>query len=280
MIIKNLKNNLKISIITPNFNYSKYIGDTIKSVIYQSYTNFEHIIVDDGSTDNSVEIIVSYHKKYPKNIRLIQQENRGQTYAINVGLKNATGNILGWINSDDLYCEGVFEKVNQTFIQYTDIDAVFGNILIIDNNNNIIKKNKYLKFDYLSGVFNGFGKIISSNAIFWRKELSDEVGFLNEEYEYAMDSEFWSRLLYKKNVKHLNFPFAKFRWHDEAKTIKRRDSNNNEYIKALEEDNKVYIGAYKRLKLSNYLPQELALLLKVLYKIKRLFLKFIFGHYF
>ena len=78
------------------------------------------------------------------------------------------------------------------------IDAIFGDIGIVDGNNRIIRINRYLRFDYASGVFNGFGKIISSNAIFWRKQLTDQVGLLDENYDISMDSEYWSRLFFKR----------------------------------------------------------------------------------
>ncbi len=108
---------MKISIITPNYNYEKYIAKTIESVVTQSFNNIEHIIVDDGSTDNSVSIIKEYQKLYPEIIKLIQQENRGQTSALNVCLKNVTGDIIGWLNSDDLYCKNTFQIIINNFNQ-------------------------------------------------------------------------------------------------------------------------------------------------------------------
>ena len=78
---------MKISIVTPNYNYEKFIGETIESVVKQNYSNLEYIIIDDGSTDNSVEVIRKYHKKYPNKIKFIQQENKGQTPAINKALR-------------------------------------------------------------------------------------------------------------------------------------------------------------------------------------------------
>ena len=96
-----MNTDLKISIITPNYNYANYIGQTIESIISQDYPTIEYIIVDDGSTDNSARIIESFVEKFPNRIKLIRQTNKGQTAAINVGLRAATGDIIGWINSDD-----------------------------------------------------------------------------------------------------------------------------------------------------------------------------------
>jgi len=242
---------LKISVITPNYNYSSYIGQTIESIVNQDYNNIEHIIVDDGSTDNSVEIIESYINRFPNKIKLIKQDNAGQTNAINRALSEVTGDIISWINSDDYYLENVFSKIVDIFLEDNSVDAIFGDINIIDEKGNYIKSNKYLNFDYTSGVFNGFGKIIPSNAIFWKRELSDIAGPFDITYNYAMDSEYWSRLLYKRKVKHIPLIVASFRWHTVAKTIIRRDKNNIAYITGKLEDNKIFINSYSKLFISN-----------------------------
>jgi glycosyltransferase involved in cell wall biosynthesis len=271
---------LKISVITPNYNYAKYIGQTIESVVSQDYDNIEHIIVDDGSTDNSIEIIMSFKEKYPDKIKLIKQENMGQTIAINVGLKAATGDIICWINSDDYYNKNVFSMIIDCFNRDTSIDAVFGDIGIVDEENKIIRINKYLKFDYASGVFNGFGKIISSNAIFWKKKLTQQVGHLNENFIYAMDSEYWSRLLLKRNVKKIKLVVANFRWHPLAKTIKSHFKLSEDYIKATAEDNEIVRKSYSNLKISTIIPYKYSILLYIPYRLKRLILRGLMGEYF
>lgn len=272
-------NTNKISIITPNFNYSQFICQTIDSIINQGYDKFEHIIVDDGSTDNSVEIIESYINRFPNKIKLIKQDNAGQTNALNRALSEVTGDIISWINSDDYYLEDVFSKIVDIFLEDNSVDAIFGDIKIVDEKGNYIKSNKYLNFDYTSGVFNGFGKIIPSNAIFWKRELSENIGPFDITYNYAMDSEYWSRLLYKRKVKHIPLFVATFRWHSKAKTIIRRDVNNVAYITAKLEDDKIFENSYNRLLISNIIPLKYTFFLKVYYKFKRVLLRFIYGHY-
>jgi len=272
--------NPKISIVTPNYNYGHFIGELLDSVITQEYENYEYIIVDDGSTDNSVEVIQEYVNKYPGKIKLIEQENKGQTPAVNAGLKHASGDIIGWINSDDSYCVDAFSKIAKAFEKYPKSDTVFGDIKIIDDNNNLVKNLKYLKFDYASGVFNGFGKIIASNAIFWKKSIMEEVGYLDETYDHAMDSEYWSRLLKNKKVYKINEYIANFRWHPKAKTILRKSEQNTEFLDARKEDYRIFENSYCYLQISKIIPIKFAKPLKYLYKIKRLFLKFINGHYF
>lgn len=270
----------KISIVTPNYNYANFIGATIQSAIDQGYENFEHIIVDDGSTDNSIEVIQKYVNRYPNNIKLICQENKGQTIAINVGLRQVTGDVIGWFNSDDTLCQNAFRNILKTFKKYPDADAVIGNIKIIDNDDNLIKNLKYLKFDYASGVFNGFGKIVASNAIFWKKELIDKVGYLDESFEYAMDSEYWSRLLYNRNVVNIDAYLANFRWHPKAKTILRRNKNNEAYTLAFKENEKVFRNSYYKLGISKLIPYKLAKPLRLVYKVKRILFRLLKRHYF
>jgi len=271
---------LKISIITPNYNYADYIGKTIESVVTQDYDDIEHIIVDDGSTDNSVNIIKHYQNIYPGKIKLIQQENMGQTKAINVGLKNASGQIICWINSDDYYSKNVFGLIVSNFKNNPNIDAIFGDIGIVDQFDKIIKLNKYLQFDYKSGVFNGFGKIISSNAIFWRRRLTDEVGFFDESFEYAMDSEYWSRLLFNRNIKKIKITVAYFRWHKAAKTSKSHIKLSNDYKQVLIEREIIFRKAYKKLKLSKYVPINYSKPFYIFYRLKRLVLRGLLGEYF
>jgi len=270
----------KISIITPNYNYANFIGQTIQSVIDQNYPNFEYIIVDDGSSDNSAEVIEEFVKSYPDKIKLIRQENQGQTNAVNNALKNVTGDIIGWINSDDMFCDNAFHEIVKAFLKHPEADAIFGNIYLIDDKDKILSYRKYLNFDYASGVFNDFGKIVPSNAIFWKSQLTNEIGFLNESYIYSMDGEYWSRLLLNRKVIHINIPIAMWRQHPQAKTNFRQNKQDAAYIKATLENDNTSRQAYKNLWMYRFLPYKYRRLLKIYYKIKRLASKFALGHYF
>lgn len=202
---------MKISIITPNYNYAKYISQTIESIVSQDYDNYEHIIVDDGSTDNSVEIIKSYQRKYPDKIKLIIQENKGQTPAINTGLKSATGDIIGWINSDDTYCKGIFNKINTIFQNNDKLDIIIGNVNVVDLEGNFIYKIRHNSYDFMAGAKLGFMKITTSNAVFWKKTLMDKVGFMDDKLKCNMDGEYFSRLFLDSVVHQINDSIANFR---------------------------------------------------------------------
>lgn len=268
---------MKISIITPNYNYAKYIGKTIESIVNQDYTDIEHIIVDDGSTDNSIEIIKKYQKKHPGTIKLIQQENKGQTQALNVALSHVTGDIIGWLNSDDTFCENVFKKLIDEFKKEKAVFAVFGDINIIDKKSRIIKKNRYLKFSYISAVFNSFGKEIPSNGIFWRNQ---DLPLFNESFQYAMDSEYWSRLLVNKKIIKISTLIANFRWHENAKTIKSKRKEDVCYHKVIEERNSIFQQSYKNLFISKLIPIEYSKFIRFYYRSRRLILRGLKGAYF
>jgi len=267
---------LKISIVTPNYNYSIYLNDLFESIINQKYENFEHIIVDDGSSDNSVEVIKKYVEKYPNNVKLITQKNSGQTVAINRGLKEVTGDIIVWINSDDYFCPGAFKIVANEFSKNELLDIVYGDVNVVDLENNFIYRIRHLNFDFYYGVFFGFSKVLTSNAVFWRKRVQEEVGLLNSSLKVNMDGEYFSRLVRNRKVIHLNKPLACFRQqivsitgkNDEHWILKVKNEVNFEKensIKFLREEKKI-----NNLKIK---------FLKVWVKIKRIFLKVFFFHY-
>jgi len=211
MIDEGLNSYKNISIITPNYNYARYVGETIESVLCQNVENIEHIIIDDGSTDNSALVLKKYQAKYPDKINLIFQENKGQTAAINRGLKIASGDIIGWINSDDTYCEGILNKIISIFDNNKSIDIVIGNANVVDLDGNFIYKIRHNKYDFLTGALLGFTRITTSNAVFWRRELMGRVGYMDESIKCSMDGEYFSRLFRKSRVFQINDSVANFR---------------------------------------------------------------------
>lgn len=249
---------MKLSIITPNYNYSEFLPKLFESIINQNFSNWEHIIVDDGSTDTSVEVIKSYVSKYPDKITLIQQENKGQSKAINRALKEVRGDIIGWINSDDFFCENIFKQIVKIFEQEKDTEIIYGNYNIVDINGGYIKTKKHLKFNYFEAVYAGFGNCLTSNAVFWRNKLNNDVGPFREDLKSNMDGEFFSRLTYNRNLKHANFSIANFR--QQAISIAgKQDSNWGELVRKEKEIE--YIQSYNNLFLSKVINYNKARML-------------------
>lgn len=205
----------KISIITPSYNQGNYIEQTIQSVLNQDYKNIELIIIDGGSTDNTIEII----KKYENEIAFwVSEPDNGQAHAINKGFQHATGDILGWINSDDYYLEGYLKRVADIFKKKSNIEIVYGNSITVDDRTNI----SYVEYGkFLIDSFLVFGGVIFSHTAFWKKEISVE---LDERLHCALDYELWMRLFKGKKYEHLNYFGAVFRLQMESKSMQANNA--------------------------------------------------------
>jgi len=222
----------KISIITPSYNQGKFLERTILSVIEQNYQNLEYIIIDGGSTDGSVEIIKKYADKL---VYWVSEKDNGQTHALNKGFKKATGEIVAWLNSDDEYCPGALWAVAETFMEDREIDFVFGNIYDIDGNNKVLRDARHTTFSFTALIV--LGSILSQCASFWKRELFEKYGYLDESKRFSMDYEFFCRIGYYIKAKHIRKPLAKFRWHDTSKSstivhvsIKEHGSVHDQYV--------------------------------------------------
>ena len=268
---------LKVSIVTPNYNYAQYIGETIESVLEQDYKNIELIIVDDGSTDNSVDIISKYVLKYPGRIRLFKQANKGQTPSINRGLRNTTGDIIGWINSDDTYCSNVISNVAKHFRENSNTDIVYGDVNITDIKGNRIYIKRHLRFNYYSACFNRFTNTLTSNTVFWRRSTMVKNGYLIDDFKCNMDGEFFSRLTRGMKVVHLSIPIANFR----RQPFTKASENNPNWIDIM---NKEHLyeqeRSYHYQPIAKYIPYKYSIIIKIFYRLQRVFLRAIKLHYF
>lgn len=209
----------KISIITPSFNQGEYIEETIRSILLQGYSNLEYIIIDGGSSDNSVDII----KKYEKWLTYwVSESDEGQSDAINKGLKKATGEIFNWINSDDLLALNALLTIGLFFSKNPQTDALIGKICFLYNsNNNRVSEYWRMKLDYSSIEKTMLFGSISQQSLFYRLEKVQQLGGVKKSLQYCMDIELWHRFLvnYGANTTHLHEEcFAFFRYHEAAKS--------------------------------------------------------------
>jgi len=219
---------MKISIITASFNQGIFIEKTIQSVLGQKYSNFEHIIVDNCSTDGTSEVL----ERYP-HLKVICEKDQGQSEALNKGFKAATGDIIGWLNADDMYLPGCFKAVLEALAQNPKYDLVYGDCRFVDVNGKLIRVLKELDFDmfmlkYLHVLY------IPTTTVFIRRKIFDEGNFLDINYHYAMDYEFFLRLA-QRGYRFWHIPqlMADFRWHQNSKSSTQAVCQKEEKEKAL-----------------------------------------------
>lgn len=183
-----------ITIVTPSFNQADFLEETIQSVLAQGYPNLQFGIIDGGSTDDSIKIIESYRDRLDF---VVSEKDDGQTQAINKGLKRATGEIVGWLCSDDTLLPGALHTVGGHFAHYPDDQWLAGACRMVDTQGRggeIVRP---------SGTFTLPGVLLRTDdrpfnlpqpSVFWRRSLHEDFGLLDESLHYCMDFEFWLRL--------------------------------------------------------------------------------------
>lgn len=206
----------RITLITPSFNQGKYIEETIESVIAQRYADLEYIVIDGGSNDATVEIL----KKYSDKISFwVSEKDNGQAHAINKGLERATGDVVCWLNSDDLLEEGSLHTVGETFANDPELLAVFGRIKMFNQDGAFRRSGSILSATLEETL--GYGRV-SQPAMFFKTSAYREIGKLNDKLHYLMDMEWYLRFLFQygqSKITEIDKVFALFRVHDESKTI-------------------------------------------------------------
>lgn len=189
---------MKVSIITSTYNSAYTIKDTIESVIAQTHTNIEHIVVDGASKDNTLEIVKDYSNKISK---IISEPDNGIYDAMNKGIRAATGDIIGILNSDDFFTStDVVSIIVKTF-EENDIDALFGDVHFVNSNN----LNKCVRY-YSSSVFRPslfrYGFMPAHPSFYMKKEYYEKYGLYSLDYKIASDYDLLIRYLYKNTVRY------------------------------------------------------------------------------
>ena len=217
---------MKISIVIPSFNQGCFIEDTIKSILDQEYSDVEIIVIDGGSTDNSVDII----KKYEKHLSYwISEKDLGQSHAIIKGLKIAKGEIFAWQNSDDKYLPGTFNFISDVFKNNSKIDLVFGGWNFIDSDGKFISLRNLNNYS-LKKLRAGF-LVPPQPSVFFRNAAINKAGGPNIEKRQVMDYELYIKIATENNVFVTPKILGEFRIHKMSKTI----SAKKEQVRELKE---------------------------------------------
>lgn len=203
----------RISIVTPSFNQGPFIEETIRSVLLQDYPNLEYIVIDGGSTDSTRQIL----KKYDCYITWISELDEGQTDAINKGLKMASGEIVAYLNSDDIYEPGALMRVAELFCQWDDVAMIYGDIIHIDKRSEFLEIHKTgdvnLKQYLMAGEF-----YLPQPSVFFRKNVIDSIGYFNKQLHLAMDYDYWLKLIINFKTRYVPITFSRARIYPQAKS--------------------------------------------------------------
>jgi len=208
----NQKDLFKISIVTPSFNQGKFIEDTIKSVLNQKYENFEHIIIDGGSTDGTVDIL----KKYP-HLKWVSEPDKGQSDALNKGFKMAKGEWILWLNSDDMLFENTIHNYIEVINKNRHINLLYGHTVFIDSKKDILKKVYQLNYRYFMTYYDTY--IPPTSGTLFRTNLLKKQP-LDINYHIVMDLKWFFEFGQNINAKVIDDYSVSFRISNENKTSK------------------------------------------------------------
>lgn len=221
----------KITIVTPSFNQGKYLEDTILSVLSQGYPNLEYIIIDGGSTDNSVDII----KKHEKQLAYwVSEKDEGLYHGLQKGFDKSTGEIMAWLNADDMYHKKSLFLVADLFAKFKNVHWIMGSNTYFDENGNpFLYDDQPLAQRWSQTRLRLFnGDFIQQESVFWKRNLWKKAGgFLDQNYSLAADFELWLRFFRYEKLYSTSFMLSGFRLRNEnQKSFNQR----NQYLEQVQ----------------------------------------------
>ena len=219
-----------VSIVTPSFNQGSFIARTINSVLTQDYPAIEYLVLDGASQDETVEVLRSYGER----LRWISEPDSGQSAAINKGWQMVSGEILAWLNSDDLLRPGAIAAVAATFQQHPETMLVYGDGDYIDENGKLIGSYATQPYDYAT-LLKSATNFIPQPAMFIRRAALEQVGWLDEKLHYVMDYALCLKIGARWPVQYIPQPLAALRLHLAAKSLRAIANFGPEVVSVIEE---------------------------------------------
>lgn len=200
-----------VSIVTPSFNHGPYIGRTIRSVLEQDYPSIEHVVMDAGSTDETVDVLRQFAADHPDRFQFVSEKDRGQSHALNKGVARTSGPIVGWLNSDDTYAPGAVSAAVDFLRGNPDVDLVYGDANFIDAADNFIARCAHVEpFNFHRLVH--YTDFIVQPASFFTRRAFDAVGGADESLHFTMDYDLFLKMGSRFKVAYLPKVLANFRW--------------------------------------------------------------------
>ncbi len=219
---------MRVSIVTPSFNQAKYLEQTIRSVLDSNIPELEYFVMDGGSLDGSVEII----KKYSDRLAgWVSEIDHGQADAINKGLRQSTGDVVAWLNSDDFYLPGAISKALCFFELHPDAGLIYGNVLSVDAAGKTFNLQTFRSYDLVDLM--SF-HIISQPGVFMRRSILEKAGLLEPRYHLLLDHQLWLRIASLSKIYYVPETLAAARYHPEAKNLSRTADFGSEAFQIVE----------------------------------------------
>ena len=212
-----------ISVVTCSFQQGSYLERTLRSVLDQGYPRLEYIVIDGGSTDESVDIIRRYQSALAY---WISEPDQGQTDALIKGFARARGDICGWLCSDDLLMPGALHAVGEFFSAHPELMAVYGDALWIDAHGRLLRPKKEMAFSRF--VLLHDHNYIPQPSMFWRRSLYEAVKGLDPKFDLAMDADLWERFAARTRIAHMPRYLSCMRFYPEQKTRSRKAEGRRE----------------------------------------------------
>jgi len=207
-----------VSIIVPSYNQGEFISRTMDSIINQSYKNFEVIVVDGLSTDNTIDVLLNYSEYITS---LTCEKDQGQSDAINKGFAIAKGDIIGWINSDDLLLKDTIASVVEVFMNDDTLGFVYGDIDVIDETDAV--RDRYSgKPIFFPSIFWSLDLPIPQQGSFWNRQNLNFNLRISGEYHCVLDRDIFLRTILNARYEYLNMTLGCFRYHDNSKSVSQK----------------------------------------------------------
>lgn len=213
-----------VSVVTPSYNQGAYIAETIRSIGEQDYPNIEHIIVDGGSTDETLDVIRRHEEAY--DLRWISEPDGGMYEAVNKGLRMARGEILAYLNSDDRYFPWTVSTAVRELTAHREVGFVFGDAFNVDDN---AESGLMYFFPPFRLRYMGRSGVIAQPTVFWRRSVYEDCGGFDESLEFVADCDYWLRISERYRARKVNEVLAIERNHPAAKRLAQTASVHGEF---------------------------------------------------
>ncbi|HEX4343205.1 MAG TPA: glycosyltransferase family 2 protein, partial [Verrucomicrobiae bacterium] len=202
----------RISIVTPSYNQAQYIGWTVRSVLHQRYPNLEYILMDGGSTDGTQRVLEPYADRFA---HYSSEKDNGQSDAVARGFARSTGQIMAYLNSDDMLAPGALQFVADFFAQHPKVDAIYSHRCTVDDKNKAIS---YWILPTHSSYLMKRWDLIPQETCFWRRSLFEKCGNIDPQFRFALDYDLFLRYMMVGRFVRVNRFLGAFRYHSTAKT--------------------------------------------------------------